>query len=158
MTMKILVGTDTTASADIAVSAAAELAGEGKAELLVLYVRSDDRAAEVADPRKPADPQRYLARMTERFPQIRVRSWSEPGDPAERICEVAADERVDTIVLGNKGCLGTAMARPGERPQPGVAPRTLLGLHRGHAGGTLAVRFRTSVRDAPYHGGTPGRP
>jgi len=103
---KILVGTDTTASADMAVSAAAELAGERDAELLVLYVRSDDRASEAADSRKPADPQRYLARMTERFPQVRIRSWSEPGDPAERICEVAAEERVDTIVLGNKGVQG----------------------------------------------------
>jgi nucleotide-binding universal stress UspA family protein len=106
MMRKILVGTDTTASADMAVSAAAELAGEREAELLVLYVRSDDRATEAADPRKPADPQRYLARMSERFPQIRIRSWSEPGDPAERICEVAAEERVDTIVLGNKGVHG----------------------------------------------------
>jgi nucleotide-binding universal stress UspA family protein len=103
---KILVGTDTTASADMAVTAAAELAGERDAELLVLYVRPDDRASEAADPRKPADPQRYLARMTERFPQVRIRSWSEPGDPAERICEVAAEERVDTIVLGNKGVRG----------------------------------------------------
>jgi nucleotide-binding universal stress UspA family protein len=106
MMRKILVGTDTTASADMAVSAAAELAGEREAELLVLYVRSDDRATEAADPRKPADPQRYLARKSERFPQIRIRSWSEPGDPAERICEVAAEERVDTIVLGNKGVHG----------------------------------------------------
>src|SRR5438093_11533469 len=40
---KILVGTDTTASADMAVSAAAELAGEHEAELLVLYVRPGDR-------------------------------------------------------------------------------------------------------------------
>jgi nucleotide-binding universal stress UspA family protein len=103
---KILVGTDTTASADMAVSAAAELADKQEAELLVMYVRSDGRAAEAADPRKPADPQRYLARMTERFPHIRIRSWSEPGDPAERICEVAAEERVDTIVLGNKGVPG----------------------------------------------------
>jgi len=106
MMRKILVGTDTTASADMAVSAAAELAGEREAELLVLYVRSDARATEAADPRKPADPQRYLARMNERFPKIQVRSWSEPGDPAERICEVAAEERVDTIVLGNKGVHG----------------------------------------------------
>jgi len=106
VTRKILVGTDTTASADMAVSAAAELAGEREAELLVLYVRTDDRATEAADPHKRADPQRYLARMGERFPQLRVRSWSEPGDPAERICEVAAEERVDTIVLGNKGVRG----------------------------------------------------
>ena len=103
---KILVGTDTTASADMAVSAAAELADKQEAELLILYVRSNGWAAEAADPRKPADPQRYLARMTERFPHIRIRSWSEPGDPAERICDVAAEERVDTIVLGNKGVPG----------------------------------------------------
>lgn len=102
---KILAGTDTTASADMAVNAAAELAGERDAELLVLYVRSHDRS-EAADPRKPADPHRYLARMTERFPQILIRSWSEPGDPAERICEVAEEERVDTIVLGNRGVHG----------------------------------------------------
>jgi nucleotide-binding universal stress UspA family protein len=106
MMQKILVGTDTTASADMAVSVAAELAGEREAELLVLYVQTDDRATEAADPRKPADPQRYLAGMTERFPEIRVRSWGEPGDPAERICEVAAEERVDTIVLGNNGVGG----------------------------------------------------
>jgi nucleotide-binding universal stress UspA family protein len=69
-------------------------------------VRTDDRATEAADPRKRADPQRYLARMGEHFPQLRVRSWSESGDPADRICEVAAEERVDTIVLGNKGVPG----------------------------------------------------
>jgi nucleotide-binding universal stress UspA family protein len=106
MMRKILVGTDTSASADMAVTAAAEVAGERDAELLVLYVRSDDRASEAADPRKPADPQRHLARMIERFPAIRIRSWSVQGDPAERICEVAAEERVDTIVLGNKGVHG----------------------------------------------------
>jgi nucleotide-binding universal stress UspA family protein len=44
--------------------------------------------------------------MTTRFPGIRVRSWAEPGDPAERLCEVAADERVHTIVVGNKGVHG----------------------------------------------------
>jgi nucleotide-binding universal stress UspA family protein len=103
---KILVGTDTTASADMAVSAAAELAGEREAELLVLYVRTDDRVTEAADPRKPADPQRYLALVAQRFPQLRVRSWSEPGDPAQRICQVAAEERVDTIVVGNRGVGG----------------------------------------------------
>ena len=101
MKRKILVGTDTTASADMAVSAAAELADKQEAELLVLYVRSDGRVAEAADPRKPADPQRYLARMTERFPHIRIRSWSEPGDPAERICEASTDS---TVVSGLRRC------------------------------------------------------
>jgi nucleotide-binding universal stress UspA family protein len=44
--------------------------------------------------------------MTARFPGLRVRSRSEPGDAAERIVEVAAEERVDTIVVGNKGVHG----------------------------------------------------
>jgi nucleotide-binding universal stress UspA family protein len=103
---KILVGTDTSASADLAVAAAADLARVSDAELLVLHVRPPSHALDVADPRKSADPERYLASMTARFPDVRVRSWSEPGDPAERLCEVAADERVETIVVGNKGVHG----------------------------------------------------
>jgi len=106
MIRKILVGTDTSAAADLAVEAAADLAQTHQAELLVLYVRSDPPMRDAADPRKPPDPDRYLSRMTERFPTVRIRSWSEPGDPAERICEVAAEERVDAIVVRNRGVRG----------------------------------------------------
>jgi nucleotide-binding universal stress UspA family protein len=104
---KILVGTDTSAAADIAVQAAADLARGNDAELLVVQVRADGAARDAADPKKSADPDRYLARMTERFPQLTVRSWAEPGDPAERLVEVAAAERVDAIVLGNRGTHGS---------------------------------------------------
>ena len=107
MTRKILVGTDTSAAADLAVQAAAELARQGEAELLVVSVRSDGAARDAADPKKSADPDRYLAGMPDRFPHISVRSWSEPGDPADRLVEVAAAERVDTIVLGNRGTHGS---------------------------------------------------
>ena len=103
---KILVGTDTSAAADMAVKAAAELAKAQDAELLVLQVRQNGSAHDVADPKKAPDPDRYLASMTERFPQVRLRSWSEAGDPAERLVEVAAKERVDTIVVGNRGVHG----------------------------------------------------
>ena len=103
---KILVGTDTSSSADLAVKAAAELARVNDAELLVLHVRPPTQVFDAADPKKAADPDGYLASMTARFPKVRIRSWSEPGDPAERLCEVAADERVDAIVVGNKGVQG----------------------------------------------------
>jgi nucleotide-binding universal stress UspA family protein len=103
---KILVGTDTSAAADLAVQAAAELALAREAELLVVQVRAGGAAHDVADPKKSADPDGYLAKMTERFPRVHVRSWSEPGDPAERLVEVAAQERVDTIVVGNRGVHG----------------------------------------------------
>lgn len=104
---KILVGTDTSASADLAVRAAADLARLAEAELIVVHVRSNGAAADAADPKKSADPERYLSAMSERFPQIPVRSWSEPGDPAERLVDVAENERVDTIVLGNRGTHGS---------------------------------------------------
>jgi nucleotide-binding universal stress UspA family protein len=105
-TKKILVGTDTTAAADLAVQAAADLARLNDAELLVVQVRPDGAAHDAADPRKSADPDRYLAGMSGRFPSIPVRSWAEPGDPAEGIVGVAERERVDTIVLGNRGTHG----------------------------------------------------
>jgi nucleotide-binding universal stress UspA family protein len=103
---KILVGTDTSASADLAVEAAAELARLRQAELLVLHVRPASAAHDAADPKKSADPNRYLSAMTSRFPGVRVRSWSEPGDPAERLVDVADAERVGTIVPGNRGTHG----------------------------------------------------
>jgi nucleotide-binding universal stress UspA family protein len=106
MIQKVLVGTDTSTSADMAVQAAADLARVHDAELLVLYVRGPVQSADAANPKKAADPQAYLAQIATRFPGVRVRSWTEPGDPAERLCTVAADERVDTIVVGNKGVHG----------------------------------------------------
>jgi nucleotide-binding universal stress UspA family protein len=104
---RILVGTDTTAASDLAVEAAAELARVRRAELLVVHVRSNGGALDAADPKKSADPDRYLASMTTRFPHVSVRSWSEPGDPAERLVDVAENERVDTIVVGNRGTHGS---------------------------------------------------
>jgi nucleotide-binding universal stress UspA family protein len=104
---KILVGTDTSAGADLAVQAAADLARTADAELLVVQVRAEGAARDAADPKKSADPDRYLAKMAERFPRLPVRSWAEAGDPAERLVEVAAAERVDTIVLGNRGTHGS---------------------------------------------------
>lgn len=104
---KILVGTDTSAAADLAVQEAARLAELSEAELLVLNVRTNGSAHDVADPKKSPDPERYLAEMERRFPDVRIRSWSERGDPADRLVEVAQAERVDTIVLGNRGTHGS---------------------------------------------------
>ena len=104
---KILVGTDTTASADLAVQTAAELARLAAAELLVVHVRSNGGSHDIADPEKAADPDRYLAEIPRRFPHIAVRTRSESGDPADRLVELAERERADTIVLGNRGTHGS---------------------------------------------------
>ncbi len=106
MMQKLLVGTDTSAAADLAVEAAAGLARAGDAELVVLYVQPPLDAREVFDPQKVPDPIGYLDRMTSRFPDVEVRTRVEAGDPAETICEVAEEEGVDAIVVGNRGTHG----------------------------------------------------
>jgi nucleotide-binding universal stress UspA family protein len=103
---KILVGTDTTASADLAVEDAARLARLRGAELLVLYVAPEGGLRAIVDPSKAADPEAYLAGLRRRFEGVTTTTRVEVGDPAARICEVAADERADTIVLGNRGVHG----------------------------------------------------
>lgn len=106
MIQKIVVGTDTSAAADLAVEAAADLARAHDAELLVLYVKPPLDAREVFDPGKLPDPDRYLERVTERFSDVKTRTRQETGDPAERICDVAEEEATDVIVVGNRGTHG----------------------------------------------------
>jgi nucleotide-binding universal stress UspA family protein len=106
MVQRILVGTDTSASADLAVEAAADLARAHQAELVVLYVRPPLDAREVFDPRKVANPNGYLGTIGGRFPDVRTRTREAAGDPAEVICEVAEQEEADVIVVGNRGTHG----------------------------------------------------
>jgi nucleotide-binding universal stress UspA family protein len=102
----IVVGTDTSAAADLAVSDAARLARERSAELVVLYVRPEGDLSSVMDPGKAPDPGAYLSKMPQRFPGVTTRTRVETGNPAERICEVAEEERAVTIVIGNRGAHG----------------------------------------------------
>jgi nucleotide-binding universal stress UspA family protein len=103
---KILVGTDTSAAADIAVDAAAEMARAQDAELIVLFVKPPLDAREVFDPKGMPEPEGYLARIAERFPETKTRTRAEAGDPAETICDVAEEEGADVIVVGNRGVHG----------------------------------------------------
>jgi nucleotide-binding universal stress UspA family protein len=103
----ILVGTDTSAAADLAVVDAAKLARARDAELLVLYVRPDSDLRTVVDPALAPDARAYLAKIPDRFPDVSTRTRTELGDPAETICEIAAEEAADTIVIGNRGAQGT---------------------------------------------------
>ena len=100
---KIVVGTDTSASAELAVAAAADLAKAQDAELIVVYVKPPLDAREVFDPGKVPDPNGYLERLGTRYADLKVRTREEAGDPAETICDVAEDEAADVIVVGNRG-------------------------------------------------------
>ena len=103
----VLVGTDTSAAADLAVEDAARIARERGAELLVLYVRPESDLKAVVDPDRAADPSAYLDGIRTRFPSVSTRTRMERGDPAVRICDVAAEEGAETIVIGNRGAQGT---------------------------------------------------
>jgi nucleotide-binding universal stress UspA family protein len=103
----ILVGTDTSAAADLAVADAADMARARGADLVVLYVRPESDLRAIVDPARAADPADYLGRISARFPEVATRTRIEQGDPAERICLVAAEEGANTIVLGNRGVHGT---------------------------------------------------
>ena len=103
----ILVGTDTSAAANLAVEDAARLARDRGAELLVLFVRPDGDVRSMVDPDKAADPGAYMARISHRFPGLATRTRTEAGDPAETIVQVAAEEAAEAIVIGNRGTHGS---------------------------------------------------
>jgi len=107
MMTTILVGTDTSAAADLAVDDAARLARDRGADLLVLYVRPDGALRSAVDPALAPDPERHLRRLSARYPEVPTRTRVERGDPAERIVAVAAEEHADTIVIGNRGTHGS---------------------------------------------------
>lgn len=103
----ILVGTDTSAAADVAIEDAARLARARGGELVILHVRPEGDVRAIIDPARPADPEAYLTRLATRFPDVRTRTRIESGDATARIVEVAAEEDADTIVLGNRGTHGS---------------------------------------------------
>lgn len=106
MIRSILVGTDTSAAAAVAVEEAGSLARAQDAELLVLYVRPPLDAREVFDPADVPDVDRHLDGLRSQLSNVKLRTRQENGDPAETICDVAAEEGVDVIVIGNRGTHG----------------------------------------------------
>jgi nucleotide-binding universal stress UspA family protein len=103
----ILVGTDTSAAADLAVEDAARLARDRDAELVLLYVRPEADLRAVVDPHKAADPDRHLAKLAERFPGVRATARVERGEAADRLVAVAEELKADAIVVGNRGTQGS---------------------------------------------------
>lgn len=106
MIRSILVGTDTSAAAILAVEEAGRLARAHDAELVVLYVRPPVDAREVFDPAGVPDVDRHLQDLVQLLSGVKVRTRQESGDPAEKICDVAEEEGVDVIVVGNRGTRG----------------------------------------------------
>ncbi len=106
MMRTILVGTDTSAAATIAVEEAAVLARAQGAELVVVSVRPPVDAREVFDPSGLPDVDAHLESLVARLEGVMVRTRHVSGDPAETLCDVAADEGADVMVVGNRGTRG----------------------------------------------------
>ena len=104
----IVVGTDTSAAADLAVEDAARLARDRGAELVVLYVKAegDDRVG-----RRPGPCGGSVRRTSGSSPRgsraCRRRPGSRTATPPAGSCDVAEEVRADTIVLGNRGMHGS---------------------------------------------------
>jgi nucleotide-binding universal stress UspA family protein len=118
MIKSILVGTDGSESADVALTRAIELAALASARLHVVSayqpaparVGGRDRVPEAAEWSLGSDfkVEAVLERATAsvRAKGVEVEAHARTGDPANAIIEVAEQEKADLIVLGNKGMRG----------------------------------------------------
>ena len=97
---RILVATDRSASADLAVEWAAEMASRYEAELLVLRVVGPGGPS----PGSVEGDLRDLARRVA-GERGRARVVAAP-DPSDAIVQAAAEEEVDVVVVGNVGMSG----------------------------------------------------
>ena len=106
MIRSILVGTDMSDAATLAVDEAGLLARTHDAELVVLYVRPPVDARQVFDPTGVPDPDSHFEGLADRLSGVKFRTRREFGDAAATICDVAEEEGVDVIVVGNRGVHG----------------------------------------------------
>jgi nucleotide-binding universal stress UspA family protein len=125
----IIVGTDGSATAQIAEAAATLLARAHDARLLIASVDRDDigRAQGTVD----------AAAVRARAMWGNVETYGASGDPAVALVEVARERAADLIVVGNRGMTGRAAMLLGSVPDrvSHSAPCDLL-IVRTSAGGT----------------------
>jgi nucleotide-binding universal stress UspA family protein len=123
MFRKILVGTDGSDSATIAVAHAIELGRALDAEVTVLSVYATPRvdAPEVISSRH-GDPTADIARAVLRDVEKRFEgkgtfvTRAEEGNAAEALMDIAEDEDFDVIVIGNRGMAGASKFMLGNVP------------------------------------------
>jgi nucleotide-binding universal stress UspA family protein len=120
MTDLILVGTDGSETATLAVSEAADLAASLGAKLLILtafppvaFTKLGEQAHNVPAPKHwrstdRADAEVVLAKAVESLAQtdVSVESMAQEGDAAEVIIRVAEERNADMVVIGDMGMTG----------------------------------------------------
>jgi nucleotide-binding universal stress UspA family protein len=113
MFKKILVGTDGSDSATKAVSHAADMAGAMGAELVLIHVYPAPRS-DVGSTfgRTDAYPGQEIGQAVLRDAEkhfggkVKVKSVLREGDAAEGLIDVAEEEGIDLIIVGNRGMTG----------------------------------------------------
>lgn len=120
MTELILVGTDGSETATVAVSEAADLAANLSARLLILSAfpnsadtRLGGQAHNMPAPKHwrsahRAEAEKVLAEAVDSLGQteVSVETLAQEGDPADAIIRVAEERQADIVVVGNKGMAG----------------------------------------------------
>lgn len=120
MTELILVGTDGSETASLAVSEAADLAANLDAKLLILTAfpngadtKLGEQAHNMPAPKhwraaRRAEAEAVLAKAVDSLGEtdVAVETVAQEGDPAEAIIRVAEERRADIVVVGNKGMAG----------------------------------------------------
>lgn len=120
MTELILVGTDGSETATMAVSEAADLAANLDAKLLILTAFPSTTDAQLGEQARNmpapkhwrstqrAEAEEILAQAVASLGQtdVPVETVAQEGDPAEAIISVAEERKTDIIVVGNKGMTG----------------------------------------------------
>lgn len=130
---RVLVGTDGSASASVAVRHAARLAKSSGADLVVVTAYTTDPAQEreLAEEREqapddvrwaitgPGEAEERLAsakRIVAEQGELNVRARTVPGDPADALIATAEELLCDVIVLGNRGMSGSSRFLLGSVP------------------------------------------
>ena len=110
MFRKILVGTDGSESATRAVARAVDIARQDGAELIVVHAHPDPNVGSaLADDSSPTlDRANEIVREieTKHAADIAVRTVVRAGEAAGVLLDVAEEEKVGLIVVGNKGMTG----------------------------------------------------
>ncbi|HZN13942.1 MAG TPA: universal stress protein [Acidimicrobiales bacterium] len=95
---RILVGTDGSPTAAIAVDRAVEVAAASKAKLTIMSVGKADRAQAVVDGEKS----RHASAGVD------IETAVASGDPSSALVELAEQGKYDLVVVGNKGMTGAS--------------------------------------------------
>jgi nucleotide-binding universal stress UspA family protein/nitrite reductase/ring-hydroxylating ferredoxin subunit len=107
----IVCGTDGSVTAMLALRTAARLAKRCRAELVVVCVQNPPALSLISARILLEHAQREVERE-----RVKVRTELARGEPAQVIADVAARDRADLVVVGNKGMGHARRIRPGSIP------------------------------------------